>query len=162
MRQTDMIVDAFNHHILEPAGYELTLNPEALTINQEEERQRAMAFSLYWNCNVPTKTLVSWLGIDSEEGLELEDKERVAAAAEAAQGMAGSEHDAQATESSDPDSTSTKAVNKVLEYAQLRRFIKKGTHLKRPFTSDVLTPLEIAEEVGKAPDAPFLDWESYP
>ena len=56
---------------------------------------------------------------------------------------------------------------RAIEIARLRRYASKGKHLKRPFTSDILTPLEIsgviAEEVGKASDAPFRDsWEGYP
>ena len=47
MTQAQLIVDAFNHHILVPAGYKLTLDPQALSVNQEEERQRAQAWSMY-------------------------------------------------------------------------------------------------------------------
>ena len=36
--QLDIILDALNHHILEPAGYELLLEPRDMTVNQEEER----------------------------------------------------------------------------------------------------------------------------
>jgi hypothetical protein len=53
---------------------------------------------------------------------------------------------------------------KALEIDRLRRYAAKGKHLKRPFTSDILTPIEIlgviADEVGNAPDAPF--WQGYP
>jgi hypothetical protein len=53
---------------------------------------------------------------------------------------------------------------KSTEIARLKSYAKKGKHIKRPFTSDILTPYEIAlitaEEVGTAQDAPF--WEGYP
>ena len=52
------------------------------------------------------------------------------------------------------------ADEKAVEYAKLRRYINNGKHLKRPFESDILTPMEIAYEVGHAEDAPF--WKGYP
>ena len=44
---------------------------------------------------------------------------------------------------------------KAIALAQLRRWIKHGNHLKRPFRSDILTVAEIDKEVGAAQDAPF-------
>ena len=152
MQRANMIVDAFNHHILVPAGYELTLNAEAMTVNQEEERQRALAYSLYYSSKMPPDTIVAILGIDGLEGMELEDKERIV--------MENQKLNAE-EDDSDLETDETES-DKALELAKLRRYIKNGKHLKRSFTSDILTPLEIAGEVGKAPDAPFLDWESYP
>ena len=152
MKQAQLIIDAFNHHILVPAGYELTLNAEAMTVNQEEERQRALAYSLYYSSKMPPDTIVAILGIDGLEGMELEDKERIV--------MENQKLNAE-EDDSDLETDETES-DKALELAKLRRYIKNGKHLKRSFTSDILTPLEIAGEVGKAPDAPFLDWESYP
>lgn len=52
---------------------------------------------------------------------------------------------------------------KAAEIGKLRRFIASGGHLKRPFHSDVLTPLEIdgimMQEGAFSPDAPF---QGYP
>jgi hypothetical protein len=56
-------------------------------------------------------------------------------------------------------------AEKAAELRRLKTFIDNGTHLKRPFLSDILTSKEIHKtmaEVGAAHDAPFLEWTQYP
>ena len=155
VQQTNLIADAFNYHILEPAGYELTLNPEALTVNQEEERQRAQAWMLYVSQGMNPETAAALLGIDIPKGMEL-----MADLPPITTGIPSLTPEPEEQEESGDEGESED--DKSIELTRLRQFIKHGNHLKRAFHSDVLTVDEIEREVGKAQDAPFLDWESYP
>ena len=160
MKQADLIVDAFNHHILKPAGYELVLNPEAMTVNQEEERQRALAVSMYINAGFNPEWVAALLGLDAPKGIPMMAPEPIMLPSASAP-PSGSEPDEEIEE---PDEEEESEDDKALAFAQLLRYIKNGTHLKRPFRSDILTVAEIDREVGKAQDAPFPDncWQSYP
>lgn len=68
---TQRIVDALNHHILEAAGYILELNPGALTLLQEEERQRMQAWSLFVSQGGDPETGAAILGFTVPEGMPL-------------------------------------------------------------------------------------------
>jgi hypothetical protein len=157
----EMIVDALNYHILEPAGYSLALNANALTISQEDERQRALAFSYYVNAGVDAETAAAMLGLDIPDGMELMADEPLVLPTTQSPAGGGAEEDAAEIEPAEDDES------KAVELGRLRRFIVNGRHRKRTFHSDILTQVEIDREVGKAEDAPFpgdgeSPWESYP
>jgi hypothetical protein len=179
---TQMIVNALNYHILEPNGYTLKLNPHAMTISQEEERQRAQAWMLYVSQGANPKTAAAMLGLDVPEGMKL-------MADEPPINVQRPNITPEQEEQEEARDESEKESDKIMALAQLGRWVKHGNHLKRPFQSDILTKQEIAdviyaanigkpslsdeekrqaiEEVGKAQDAPFRprevgDWESYP
>jgi hypothetical protein len=153
----DLIVTALNKHILEPEGYTLELNPHAMTISQEEERQRAQAFTMYITAGAEPDTVAAMLGLDIPEGMELmaeEDKQPIPPQLQPSFTPEPEEQEEERDEGDEDE--------KALELARLRRYVKNGTHQKRPFASDILTGAEIATEVGAAQDAPFLGWQGYP
>jgi hypothetical protein len=53
------------------------------------------------------------------------------------------------------DAGSATDTAKAAELVRLRRYVKNGSHEKRPFKSDILTQAEIAAEVASRHDAPF-------
>ncbi len=69
-------------------------------------------------------------------------------------GISGGEFGEDAEEETSDNADDMKA----LEMGRLRRYVKKGKHLKRPFQSDILTLTEI-EGVSFGQDASF---QSYP
>lgn len=145
MQQATLIVDSYNHHILHPAGYELTLNPENLSVNQEEEKQRATAVSMYINAGFNPKWVAGALGLDGPADVPMMAPKPVMLPSVLP-----------APSEPEPDSEPAEDDNdKSIERARLRRWIKNGKHLKRAFHSDVLTLLEIEREVDKFQDAPF-------
>lgn len=149
------IATALNKHIFEPyAGLELELNPAAMTINQEEERSKAQAFALYVGNGVPHETAAALLGIDVPDGMSLTG----GVAPEAQNAPAVGREPEDAIDELQDDLGEAKA----LEMAKLRRYVARGKHLERPFVSDILTPDEIAKEVGSAAYAPFRYWQGYP
>lgn len=133
---TQRIVDAFNHHILEPAGYTIELNAQGLTIEQEEEKQRALAWSQYVLRGADPDTVATMLGLDIPEGMEFMMETPII-------------DEPDTVESAEPDSEpeeevdDTKSVRWNVEMRQLQKFIENGSHKTRPFTSDVLSLPEI-------------------
>lgn len=67
------IVTGYNKHVMELEGYTIRLNPESMTINQEDEKLRANAFALYVSQGVPHETAAAILGIQVPEGMPLVD-----------------------------------------------------------------------------------------
>ena len=144
MQQATLIVDAFNHHILEPAGYKLKLDPQAMTVNQEEERQRAQAVTFLVGAGFNPEWVAGMLGLEGPEDIPMmAEKQPVP---EALQPTFGPEEDADELEPKDDEEPEEKAV----ELGRLRRYIGKGKHLKRSFQSDILTPMEIDMAIWKS------------
>ena len=150
MQQASLIVDAFNHHILEPAGYMLELNAEGMTVNQEEERQRAQAVSFYVSAGFNPEWVAHMFNLEGPEDIPMMAEKQPIPEQLRPPGLVA-EDDESAMDVGEDEAVDEKAV----EYAKLRRYIANGKHLKRPFESDVLTPMEIAWEAGKAQDTPF-------
>ena len=69
---TELIVHGLNHHVFNPNGYNLELQPQALTVNMEDETNRASAFQMYVSTGVPKETAAAVLGIHVPEGMELD------------------------------------------------------------------------------------------
>ena len=69
--QAKHIVRAFNHHILNSYGYSIELQPQAMTIDQENERRRAQAFSTYVGAGVNPEAAAVMLGLDIPSDKEL-------------------------------------------------------------------------------------------
>ncbi len=155
MTQAQLIVDAFNHHILEPAGYKLLLNPQGMAVNQEEERQRALAFSMYINAGMDPETAAYFLGLEVPEGFELmaekDDQILIPGGGAPPSGGPGDMEDEPEDEPEDDD-------DKSVELGRCRQFYRNShkeqrpigeggkrsrRHLDRDFHSDILTPIEI-------------------
>jgi hypothetical protein len=127
-------------------GVTLDVRMNELPVMQEEETQRAQAFSFLVGGGLHPLAVVAILGFDVPEDYDgplLADKPEPPPQF-LPQPMPDEEDDDQM-----PD---TKAV----ELDRLQRFIENGTYLKRPFTSDVLTPAEIEREIIAH------DWREYP
>jgi hypothetical protein len=127
-------------------GVTLDVRMNELPVMQEEETQRAQAFSFLVGGGLHPLAVVAILGFDVPEDYDgplLADKPEPPPQF-LPQPMPDEEDDDQM-----PD---TKAV----ELDRLQRFIENGTYLKRPFTSDVLTPAEIEREIVAH------DWREYP
>jgi hypothetical protein len=140
-----MVVDALNFHVLEPAGYTLELNTAAMDVDQEEEASKAAAWALYVDRGVDPETAAAMLGIDIPSGLPfvVEQPQPQPAALPV------------------PADTSTEAAlpadeRKAAELARLGKFIENGTYLVRSFKSDILTPAEIEAAVI------HKEWQAYP
>lgn len=129
------VANALNHHIFDLYGLKVELTPQALTINQEEERQRATAFSQYVASGMNPEVAAQLLGlsIPDDKPLMIET-----APPEPQPVPTGDTGDDEMGDESD-DSAPLRA----LEIAKLQNFIKHGKHKKRPFSSDVLTVAEI-------------------
>ncbi len=152
--QAAHIVDDLNRHILNDQGYNLTVDPQQLSVNQEDERNRSVAYAQYYASGMPPETIVAVLGIHVPDGLPLE-------------------RDIPLPPSTPPPVADERLVDgepepddgedrRSVEMARLKRFVANGTHHERPFRSDILTQAEI-EEVVAGQDAPFRgDWQDYP
>ena len=157
--QLEISLTAINHHILEPMGYRLEARPQGMAINQEEERQRAQAWTLYVSAGMEPETAAAMLGLDIPEDMELmAEKQPIP---EQLAPTISPEPDA---ESDDMEMDDGDENQKAVEVGRLKRYVKAGKHLKRPFESDVLTPIEVLyyTEEAAGQDAPFPDWQGYP
>ena len=149
--QAQRIARALNKHVLKDQGYELVFNAQALNVNQEDERNRSIAYAQLYAANMPPETIVEVLGMHVPDGMELErdDPRPMDAPPKVPDERAFEEQEEQ-----EPDD------RKAQERRRLKAFVRKGNHLERPFKSDILTQAEI--EVVTGPDAPFRDWQGYP
>ncbi len=63
----------FNEQVLKAWGLRLVFNPNAIDAMQEEEMERATAFSTYVNAGVRPSVAAEMLGIELPEGMEYEE-----------------------------------------------------------------------------------------
>lgn len=130
--QAKLIVNEWNRQILEPMGFSVELNAQAMSVEQGEENDRAAAYATYIATGMPAETAAALLGIDVPEGSQLQedDPEPVTVEVET------------------PAETRAVDATREDEYKLLRRFVENGTHEKRPFNSNVLTAAEIEDYIS--------------
>jgi hypothetical protein len=137
MPHAQRIISAINFHVLEPLGYMIELNPSSMTIEQEEERQRAQAWTLYVSNGVNPETAAAMLGLDIPEGMEFMSDEPVVSQDPVT--IEVEEDDAD-----DMDDEDESEDRKAVEIAKCRKYYKKGNR-GRDFVSDILTVREITD-----------------
>jgi len=67
------IETGFNEQVLKPWGLKLKFDPNAIDAMQEEEMERATAFSTYVNAGMRPSVAVEMLGIELPQGVEFAD-----------------------------------------------------------------------------------------
>lgn len=128
-------------------GITLDVRRNEMPVMQEEEAARAQAFSLLVGAGLHPQAAMAILGFDVPENYEGElfkDEPEPEPEPQPPQ-LVGAVPELPAM----PDVKS-------VELERLHRFIENGTHLRRPFTSDVLTPEQIEREIIAH------DWREYP
>lgn len=130
------MIESLNHTLFNEFGLTLKENHQALSIFQADETARADSVQKLVNSGMPLMVALEVLGYD------LTDEQREAMTAPSA------------LETPPQDNES-----KILEIGKLKKFVKSGKHLRRSFTSDILTKAEINHivmETVKTEDNPFL------
>jgi hypothetical protein len=102
---------------------------------QEEERQRALAVNMYVNSGMDLVTALDVLGVDVPNMDKLIIREITPG------GRPGGDPGAEPGESEPAEDEPSE--DKAIELARLRRYVRKGNHHRRAFTSDILTLNEI-------------------
>jgi hypothetical protein len=129
--ETEWIRAVWNEQVLEPDGYTLVYTPQKLSVFQEDEEQRSQSFLNYVNGNVPNATALAMLGVTVPEGMPVESL---------------------------PVSEPADNASQRAELANLRRYVKRGQHKKRPFRLELLAVSDVPEELRGAvatQDSPF-------
>jgi len=73
------IAYALNEQVFKPAGYKLRFDEQALSIFQEDEKERSTAFMNYTNAGMPPGMAAEILGIKLPDGMEYADLNAAAA-----------------------------------------------------------------------------------
>ena len=143
---TQHIVDEWNRQIFVPAGYKMNLEPQSMSVEQEEERQRALAYNYYINSGMPPETAAAVLGLDIPNNMPLSIEGSAVTLVPTTAGGDTREDDGEQAEA------------KSAEFAKLRRFVARGKHNERVFKSEILSQNEIDDIImGEAAsqDSPF-------
>ena len=145
--QCEFIAGVWNDQILGPLGYRLEFLPETLDVFQEDENQRAAAFSAYVAAGMPIEVVGPMLGIELPAGWDWDKlaklkEERAAQMAEAMQSTGGQSNNGEDDEDEDADQRDTKAL------ADLRRWRTKSAKRGKlaQFESDWI-PVTIMDDV---------------
>lgn len=144
------IIDEWNRQIFEPAGYEMSLDAQSMSVEQVEEKNRAQAYALFVGAgNMPAETAIAVLGIDVPEGMPLVNDQRQAESSASVESIVTDDV---------PDDDGEPTEAKSAELAKLRRFVARGKHNERVFKSEILSQDEIDDIImGEAAsqDSPF-------
>ena len=147
------MVDAFNHHLLEPAGYTMTLNTAGMDVDQQEEAEKAAAWATYVDRGVNPATAAEMLGIDIPEDMPfVEGPSRAEMQAQALAAQAAMQNQPRP----EGDDAAAGRARREEEVKRLHAFIDNRTYLTRPFKSDILTPAEIEAAIM------VEEWQDYP
>ena len=149
--QCQIIAAVLNAQILQPLGLRLTFTPEALDAFQEDENQRAAAFSAYVSAGLPVELVGGMLGLELPAGWTWE---RVAAEKEKARQEAMEDMQARTgpmdhseDHSNEEEGQKEEVLTKAAMVADLRKWRAKSK--KRgslaPFESDAIPEHVIAD-----------------
>ena len=135
-----LIERQINRQLFEPLGLQFQFRPEELSVYQEDETQRAQAFSLYVGAGIPLGTAAQILGVSLPDGMEYADLD---VAPQSAQPQAE-----QPTPDVEEDDSDNEAVRRV-ELRRLRRWAKgKRQPDVDKFDSDVLSRADKMAALG--------------
>ena len=135
-----LIERQINRQLFEPLGLQFQFRPEELSVYQEDETQRAQAFSLYVGAGIPLGTAAQILGVSLPDGMEYDD---LNVAPQPAQQQAE-----QPTPDVEEDDSDNEAVRRV-ELRRLRRWAKgKRQPDVDKFNSDVLSRADKMAALG--------------
>ena len=135
-----LIERQINRQLFEPMGLQFQFRPEELSVYQEDETQRAQAFSLYVGAGIPLGTAAQILGVSLPDGMEYDD---LNVAPQPAQPQAE-----QSTPDVEEDDNDNEAVRRV-ELRRLRRWAKgKRQPDVDKFDSDVLSRADKMAALG--------------
>ena len=135
-----LIERQINRQLFEPLGLQFQFRPEELSVYQEDETQRAQAFSLYVGAGIPLGTAAQILGVSLPDGMEYDD---LNVAPQPAQPQAE-----QSTPDVEEDDNDNEAVRRV-ELRRLRRWAKgKRQPDVDKFDSDVLSRADKMAALG--------------
>ena len=135
-----LIERQINRQLFEPLGLQFQFRPEELSVYQEDETQRAQAFSLYVGAGIPLGTAAQILGVVLPEGMEYADLD---VAPQPAQPQA--EQPTPDVEEADEDNEAVRRV----ELRRLRRWAKgKRAPDVDKFDSDVLSRADKMAALG--------------
>lgn len=135
-----LIERQINRQLFEPLGLQFQFRPEELSVYQEDETQRAQAFSLYVGAGIPLGTAAQILGVSLPDGMEYADLD---VASQPAQPQAE-----QPTPDVEEDDNDNEAVRRV-ELRRLRRWAKgKRQPDVDKFDSDVLSRADKMAALG--------------
>lgn len=145
-----LIVDALNFHVLNDLGYTLELNTAGMDVDQQEEAEKAQAWSTYVSHDVDPETAAAMLGIDIPEGMPFIDEAKVA------ERQANEQARLDAMRQGQQNGQGPQPNRREQEVKRLGEHIKSGAYLVRPFRSDILTAADIEAATVAA------EWEGYP
>lgn len=135
-----LIERQINRQLFEPLGLRFQFRPEELSVYQEDETQRAQAFSLYVGAGIPLGTAAQILGVSLPDGMEYDD---LNVAPQPAQPQA--EQPTPDVEEADEDNEAVRRV----ELRRLRRWAKgKRAPDVDKFDSDVLSRADKMAALG--------------
>lgn len=135
-----LIERQINRQLFEPLGLQFQFRPEELSVYQEDETQRAQAFSLYVGAGIPLGTAAQILGVSLPDGMEYDD---LNVAPQPAQPQA--EQPTPDVEEADEDNEAVRRV----ELRRLRRWAKgKRAPDVDKFDSDVLSRADKMAALG--------------
>lgn len=138
--ECEAIADVWNEQLLEPLGLKLVFRPETLDVFQEDENQRATAFSAYVAAGLPLEVAGEMLGLELPQGWTWEKiaAEKEKAREEMAAAMQGAGDQGQ----DDAEDTAMRAVDDLRKWR-----IKSAKRGKlAPFTSDWI-PVAVMDEI---------------
>jgi SPP1 gp7 family putative phage head morphogenesis protein len=160
--EADLIARTMNKQLLEKLGLSLVFRPEAMSIFQADEAERAQAFSSYTGGGLKPSVAAQLLGITLPEGIEYADldpepqPEPLANAAEPGQAM---------------DEEEETPANDEAKRVELERFHRWSAKRANPdvtkFVSDLLTHEEKLHAIGQCSGDheeavkayPVIDWQ---
>ncbi len=152
------IAETFNNDAdMMLAGYQLVVRREELPVLQEEERQRAQAYSLYVANGIHPEAALAILGVDVPESYDgpvfVESEPEPAPIADEPDGLVF-----------DTDEEQTKSAAWHEEYKALTNWIKKrGTDADvTKFNANHLTHLDKLEVYADINGHKVYDWRNYP
>jgi SPP1 gp7 family putative phage head morphogenesis protein len=135
-----LIERQINRQLFEPLGLQFQFRPEELSVYQEDETQRAQAFSLYVGAGIPLGTAAQILGVSLPDGMEYDD---LNVAPQPAQPQA---------EQPTPDVEEADNDNEAVRRVELRRLRRWAKGKRQPdvdkFDSDVLSRADKMAALG--------------
>ena len=158
------IEQAMNKQLFEPLGYRLRFLPEAMSIYQENEEQRAGALAQYVNAGFSLAVAAQILGIALPEGMEYEDLEPDPIIVEPSTQEPEDEADDVDDAPEDAQATQKRQEAWDKEAAQFRKWVTRNNGRRQridEFKAAILTDADkhaIVDEVmgdGDADDTPF-------